>query len=117
MDLIGLVSLASALEDFGLDQSMFDQMDKKDLKIFIESALGSVITKIKLSNANVLLKAKGCSQLSKKVRICEPSKLNIPKTARARSSSIEYNNLAPTSQSIDVLFGSLVTCNSINTFI
>jgi hypothetical protein len=114
-----LIDLTKALGEFGLDQAMFDSMSKADLEVFVKSALACNFTQSKKIYSIELLKAKGLdfssknkskTKQKKQVRISEPK-------ARARSSSIEYNSLAPTSQCIDLLFDSLVTTSSINTFI
>jgi hypothetical protein len=108
-----------ALEEFGLDKTMFDLMDKSDLEVFVKTILGSNPSKTKQVYSRILLENVN-RNTKKKVRICEPFKMSSKKLGskvRTRSSSIENCGITPISQSIDVLFSSLVTCNSINTFL
>jgi hypothetical protein len=103
-----MAELDKALEIFGLDKFMFNQMKKSELKVFIQLATqprtGSFL---KDKYGKVLLDAK-----SKRVSIQEPEKIQI-----VRSSSINFDYCAPTSASIDILFTSLVSSNTSNTFI
>jgi hypothetical protein len=110
-----------ALEIFGLDKSMFNEMKKSDLKVFIqlatkqESSLG-----LKETYGKILLDAK-----SKKVTIQEPdrntkgisNKLLKESKKIHCTSSINFDYYAPTSASIDILFTSLVSSNTSDTFI
>jgi hypothetical protein len=127
-----MADIDKALEIFGLDKLMFNQMKKSDLKVFIElttkqeSSLG-----LKQTYGKVLLDAK-----SKKVTIQEPDRnkgisnkllkepdrnkgislLKEPQKIQ-RTSSINFDYYVPTSASIDILFTSLVSSNTSNTFI
>ena len=102
--------LDKALEVFGLNKDLFNQMKKKDIEIFIKTSIKTNPSELKITNGQILLQTK--TNL-KKVRIQEP----------IHSSSMEYiidSNMyfsRPIGPSIDVLFSSLVTSNSINTLI
>jgi len=109
------MDLEKALEEFGLDKTMFNLMNKSDLEVFLRTILDSNPSKTKQVYSRILLK-----NVKKKVRICESVNMSSKKfdsQDRTRSSSTENCGITPISQSIDVLFSSLVTCNSINTFI
>lgn len=102
-----MAELDKALEIFGLDKAMFDQMKKSDLKVFIQMATGNPPTALKQSYGQILLNAK-----TKRVRIKLPEN-----KVRVRTQSIDYCvPSGPTSASIDVLFNSLV-CPNTSTFI
>ena len=115
------MDLEKALEEFGLDKTIFNLMNKSDLEVFLRTILGSnpsktkqVYSRILLTNVNVNINTK------KKVRICEPLNMYSKKLVYQdckNSLSTENCGITPISQSIDVLFSSLVTCDSINTFI
>ncbi len=100
-----MTELDKALEIYGLDKAMFDQMKKSDLKVFIQlSCKDTNSNNNKHTYGQILLNAK--TKL-KRVRINEPEK---HVQTRARSQSIEY--CVPVSASIDVLFNSLVCPNT-----
>jgi hypothetical protein len=116
-----MAELDKALEIFGLDKIMFNQMKKSDLKVFIQLAVGDETKPPKESNlelkyayGQLLLNAK--TNL-KKVRINAPTEstksfLNKQSRKRSQSISTSIDYCGPTSASIDVLFNSLLCSNS-----
>lgn len=101
-----MTELSRALEVFGLDKDLFDQMNKKDLKTFVIASINTLPTQLKSNYGQILIKAK-----TKKVRIKEPIKSVYYKT---QTQAYE----APLGPSIDILFSSLVPpSNNINAWI
>ncbi len=93
--------LDKALEIFGLDKIMFNQMKKLDLKVFIQSSIGR-------ENKSDLKRAYGQVLLNAKTK--QVTFYNEQTRSRSQSFSIEY--YAPTSASIDILFNSLVCADT-----
>ena len=106
-----MAELDKALEVFGLDRKMFSQMKKQDLKVFIRSSLkanysANNLSELKLFYSKVLIKEK-----------CKVKTVRIQDYKKTKNESSSFNYSIPIDASIDILFNSLVTNNSINIFI
>jgi hypothetical protein len=100
-----MAEINKALEIFGLDKTMFNKMKKSELKLFIQLATQEPLKQV---YGQVLLDAK---RRLKQVRI------NDGKTLSNKQTHSGIDCYGPTNASIDVLFNSLVSCNTSNTFV